>query len=358
MTDFLSYTIFDIVIKDIFISISIFIFAFLSKTILTKFILQNIRRFTLKTKTQVDDRFIDILEPPIAFSLLIFGFHFAEKQLKIENFSALFENIEKSLITFVIFWILFRSVARFSHIFSKFSSKFGKDLSDDVENFIIKFFKTIIILLAIMSILQGWGINVSAFVASLGLAGMALALAAKDTAANLFGSVVILTDKPFVKGDWILTPDVEGTIERIGIRSTRVRTFAQAQVSVPNAIMANSSITNWSRMKKRRIKMRLGLTYSTNTTQMENILKELREMLSNHKDVHKDTIMVNFDQFDDSSLSLFCYFFSTTTIWSEYLHVREDINLKIMKIVENNGAGFAFPSQSIYVENMQKNEML
>ena len=111
-------------------------------------------------------------------------------------------------------------------------------------------------------------------------------------------------------------------------------------------------------MGKRRIKMRLGLTYSTNTAQMENILKDLRQMLSNHNDVHKDTIMVHFDQFDDSSLSLFCYFFTSTTVWSEYLSVREDINLKIMKIVETNGAGFAFPSQSVYVESMPKKEML
>jgi MscS family membrane protein len=187
---------------------------------------------------------------------------------------------------------------------------------------------------------------------------MAFALAAKDTAANLFGSLVIFSDKPFKKGDWILTPNVEGTIESIGIRSTRVRTFAQALVSVPNAVMANSAITNWSEMGKRRIKMRLGLTYSTNTTQMENILKDLREMLKNHSDVHQDTIMVHFDEFQDSSLSLFCYFFTTTTVWSEFLEVRENINLKIMKIVEQNGAAFAFPSQSVYVESMPKNEMI
>ncbi len=111
-------------------------------------------------------------------------------------------------------------------------------------------------------------------------------------------------------------------------------------------------------MGKRRIKMRLGLTYSTNTNQMESILKDLREMLKNHPDVHQDTIMIYFDEFQDSSLSLFCYFFTTTTVWSEYLSVKEDINLKMMKIVEQNGAGFAFPSQSLYVESMPKNEMI
>ena len=129
-------------------------------------------------------------------------------------------------------------------------------------------------------------------------------------------------------------------------------------MSVPNAVIANSAITNWSKMGKRRIKMRLGLTYSTDATQMENILKDLRQMLKSHPDVHQDTVMVYFDKFEDSSLSLFCYFFTTTTVWAEYLRAKENINLKMMKIVEQNGASFAFPSQSVYVESMPKNEMI
>ncbi len=354
----LSYTIFEIRVVDILISIGIFLIAYFAKEFLTRIILKNLRILTSKTKNETDDKFIDILEPPMKFSILILGFFLAEEWLDLKNFQTIAANIEKTLITFVLFWILYRAVNEFSYIFTRFSSKFGKQLSSDVENFVMKFLKVIIIIIALMTILEGWGINVSAFVASLGLIGMAFALAAKDTAANLFGSLVIFTDKPFKKGDWILTPDVEGTIESIGIRSTRVRTFAQALVSVPNAVIANSAITNWSQMGKRRIKMRLGLTYSTNTNQMESILKDLREMLKNHPDVHQDTIMIYFDEFQDSSLSLFCYFFTTTTVWSEYLSVKEDINLKMMKIVEQNGAGFAFPSQSLYVESMPKNEMI
>ncbi len=358
MDTVLSYTIFDIKVIDIFIAIAIFVIAYFAKEFLTKIILKNLRLLTSKTKTTTDDKFIDILEPPMKFSILILGFFLAEEWLDFSSFQEVTKSIEKTLITFVLFWILYRAINQFSYIFAKFSTKFGKRLSADVENFVIKFLKVIIIIIGLMTIFEGWGINVSAFVASLGLIGMAFALAAKDTAANLFGSLVIFSDKPFKKGDWILTPDVEGTIESIGIRSTRVRTFAQALVSVPNAVIANSAITNWSQMGKRRIKMRLGLTYSTNTSQMENILKELREMLKNHPDVHKKTIMVHFDKFEDSSLSLFCYFFTTTTVWAKYLSVREDVNLKMMKIVEQNGAEFAFPSQSIYVESMSKNKMI
>ena len=186
---------------------------------------------------------------------------------------------------------------------------------------------------------------------------MAIALAAKDTVANLFGSLVIFSDKPFKIGDWIKTPVVEGTVEAVGIRSTKVRTFAQALVSVPNAVLANSEILNWSRMGKRRIKLILGLTYSTKAIDLQNIVKETKEMLKKHQDIHQDTIYIYFTNFDASSLGVFCYFFTKTTSWGEFMRVKEDVNFKIMQIVENNNASFAFPSQSIYLENT-KEELL
>ena len=190
--------------------------------------------------------------------------------------------------------------------------------------------------------------------AALGLGGLAFALAAKDTVANLFGSLVIFTDRPFKVGDWVETPAVEGMIEEIGIRSTKIRTFAQALVSMPNATLANAPITNWSRMGKRRVKTRLGLTYNTTVEQMQAILEEIKTMLKKHPDVHQETILVSFDEFDNSALSIFLYFFTKTTVWLEYLHVREDVNFKIMQIVARNGAQFAFPSQTLYVESLPK----
>jgi len=358
MQEFLNYTVFDIKAVDIIIAIAIFFFAYFLKVQMTKIILNNLKILTSKSKTNLDDNLLEILDGPIKYSILVAGFYFAVNWLNIPSFKGIANNIEHTLIIFIIFWTLYRAVHKLSLLVTKFSDKHDRQLNDDVANLIIKFLKVIIVVIGGMTMLDFWGINVSAFLASLGLIGMAFALAAKDTAANLFGSLVILSDKPFAKGDWVLTPDVEGVIESTGVRSTKVRTFAQALVSVPNAVMANSSITNWSRMGKRRIKMRIGLTYSTNTTQVENILKELREMLKKHPDVHQKTIMVHFDQFDSSSLSLFCYFFSNTTVWAQYLAVREDVNLKIMKIVEQNNAHFAFPSQSLYIESMPKNDML
>ena len=200
-------------------------------------------------------------------------------------------------------------------------------------------------------VLQGWGYNVTGFVASLGIGGLAFALAAKDTASNLFGSLVIFGDKPFEIGDWIKSDEVEGVVEDIGIRSTKVRTFAQALVNVPNANLANSAIINWSRMGKRRIKMNIGLTYDTSELQMRNILKDIRDMLTKHKDIHQSTIYIYFTDYNDSSLGIFCYFFTNTIKWGEYMSVKEEINLLIMKIIEDNGAFFAFPTQTIQIES-------
>jgi MscS family membrane protein len=203
-------------------------------------------------------------------------------------------------------------------------------------------------------ILQSWGYNVTGFVASLGIGGLAFALAAKDTAANLFGSLVIFGDKPFEIGDWIKTDEVEGTVEDIGIRSTKVRTFAQALVHVPNATLANSAIINWSRMGKRRIKMNVGLTYETTEAQMRTIVEQIRSMLQGHEEIDQSTLFIHFTDYSESSLDIFCYFFTKTTVWGEYLRVREDVNLKIKKIVEENGSAFAFPSRTVYLESDER----
>jgi MscS family membrane protein len=252
----------------------------------------------------------------------------------------------------VIFRLLYNVADEIKGIFSHFSKKLDTSIGQDIENFLRKTLKFLIVVFGIMTMLQEWGVNIVGFVASLGIGGLALALAAKDTAANLFGTLVLFLDRPFKIGDWIDTGSAEGVVEDIGFRSTKVRTFAKSITTVPNATLANASINNWSRMNKRRIKMRLGLVYSTTKEQMENILKDIKTMLQNHPHVHQDQILINFDQMQDSALSIFCYFFTTTTKWDEYLNVREDVNLKLMDIVYSHKSDFAFPSQSIYVEKV------
>ena len=182
---------------------------------------------------------------------------------------------------------------------------------------------------------------------------LAFALAAKDTASNLFGSFALLADKSIRIGEWIKVGGVEGVVEDVGMRTTKIRSFQKSLITVPNSIVANSPIENFSRRGIRRIKMHIGLTYATNSEQIIQIIQDIKSMLQTHKGIsQKDSLMVNFDTFGDSSLNIFIYTFTQTANWAKYLEISEEIHLKIMEIVEKNGSGFAFPSQSIYVEQL------
>ena len=325
----------------------------LLKKIFRKTLFGLLEKIISKTKTQIDDNLLLVLKQPFELFLLTIGLKVG---LNIIDFNKeidfILNNVIKSLFTFVLFWAIFVIISPISNTIINNSSKLsGKNLGKDLANLINKFIQVIIVALGFITILQEWGYNITGFLASLGLVGMAVALAAKDTVANLFGSLVIFSDKPFKIGDWIKTSNVEGVVEAVGIRSTKVRTFAQALVAVPNATLANTEILNWSKMGKRRIKMSIGLTYDTTQKKMNKILKEIRAMLKNDINVHQDTIHIYFTDFNDSSLGIFCYFFTKSTAWDEYMRVREDVNLKIMQIVEKNNSSFAFPTQSILIEN-------
>lgn len=330
----------------------VLLFLFLRRYV-RKFLFALLEKVVAKTTTKIDDEILRVLKKPFELFFLTAGVQIALQFIELEvKLAAFLNNIIMTFFTIALFWAIYSILRPFSDIIVASSSKLsGKDLGKDLANLITKFVQIIVIALGIITILQEWGYNITGFLASLGLVGMAIALAAKDTVANLFGSLVIFSDKPFKIGDWIKTSNVEGTVEEVGIRSTKVRTFAQAMVSVPNATLANTEILNWSRMGKRRIKMSLGLTYSTSTAQMEKIVNDIRELLKNDANIHQETIHVYFTDFNDSALGIFCYFFTKSTDWAQYMKVREEINLKLMKIVEENGSSFAFPTQSIFIEN-------
>lgn len=335
-----------------FIAISIFIAILIARLVLRTIVYRIVK----KTKNTYDDDLFDALDVPVKYMFLVIGSILAKSVLILDDEISLFlDQILRSFFIVILFWGIIKVVTHLSDHIHKITNKFGDKVSIEVANFMIKSIRFFLIILAAIAVLQEWGYNVSGFLASMGLVGMAFALAAKDTAANLFGSLVIFTDKPFEVKDWIKTPEVEGIIESIGIRSTQVRTFAQAQVTVPNATLANSAILNWSRMGKRRIKMNIGLTYQTKGETVKKIVDDIRSMLENHPDIHQETIHIYFTTFNASSLDIFCYFFTNTTNWGEYMAVLEDTNLKIMQIVEQNGSSFAYPTQTLYLNNEDNN---
>lgn len=351
---FLDYTLLGYPIAPMLGSVAIFIVTLLLKNKITSLLLKPLRAIGKRTDSDIWERIANLCEAPLRLLLWFTGTFIALHSLPFPYIEPFVKVVYRSALTFIIFWMLLRMVDGFSNIFHLFSSKLGREINEDIQNFIAKSLRILVMILGIMAMLQEWGVNVSAFVASLGLGGLAFALAAKDTVANLFGSVVIFSDRPFQVGDWVQTPDIEGNIEEIGIRSTKVRTFAQALVSVPNATFANAIITNWTRMGKRLIRMSVGLTYGTSMEQMKAIIADLETMLRAHPDVHPDVIVVRFDALESSSMSILLHFFTIPTDMENHLHVKESINFEIMRIVEKNGAHFAFPSQSLYIESLPK----
>ena len=211
--------------------------------------------------------------------------------------------------------------------------------------------------MAVLMLVQNLGYSISGLLASLGIGGLAVALAAKDSLSNIFGSLMILLDRPFTLGDWVKVGDMEGTIEEVGFRSTRIRTFAKTQITIPNSTLMNMSIDNFSRMPKRRIKMTVGITYATTPAKMRQAVADIKLMLRNHPAIDQDFFLVNFTDFGPSSLDIMVYCFTSSTVWNEYLDAREDVCLKIMETLENLGLEIAFPSRSVYLQQMETDQL-
>ena len=352
--DFLyKHKLWDIPYIKLLYALGVFLLFLVFRKVFSVLVVGAVKKYASKTKSNLDDNIIKIIHEPLKFLFIVIGLQLSLEVAGVGGDSV--SKIIKSLFIYIVFWILFSSIDVAKESIYRFSKKFGKELYREIGAFFIKALKIVVFSIGLVSILQTWGINVSAFIASLGLGGLAFALAAKDTASNLFGGLSILADKALKIDDWIKVGGVEGTVEDIGLRTIKVRTFGMSLVTVPNQVVANNPIENFSRRDIRRIKMRVGLVYSTSREQLVKILDDIKSMIKSHEGISQnDTILVNFDEFGASDLSIFIYCFTNTADWAKYLEIREDVNLQIMKIVEENGSDFAFPSQSVYVESMPK----
>jgi MscS family membrane protein len=332
----------------------VFGFFLLLRKLFTRIIMGFLTFITRKTETKLDDRIILALKEPIRFTFVVVGAHLFFLLIFKEN--DVIRLLLESLIIITIFWALIAIVEATKELLFHYSDS-NIHLSRELSAFVVRIIKVVIFAIGLSAILYTWGINVTALIASLGLGGLAFALAAKDAASNLFGSIALLMDKSIKVGEWVKIGSVEGVVEDVGMRTTKIRSFQKSLITVANQVVANSPIENFSRRGIRRIKMRIGLTYDTNSKQIENIIQDIRGMLKAHPGIsQKDTMLVNFDTFGDSALSIFIYTFTHTAVWAQYLDTLENINIKIMHIVEKNGSSFAFPSQSIYVETLPEKE--
>ena len=318
-------------------------------------IVKSLLRVARRTPTELDDLIVRALVKPLSFLIVVMGVSLSLLILGVEK--ALVYKVIRTLLIFTIGWSAFNLILAFEDKFYEFAQRFGKEVSREIGGFLVKLIKAFVIVVSTLAVLQEWGINVSALLASLGLMGLAVSLAAKDTLENIISGFVILLDKPILTGETGNIAGVQGTVEDIGLRSTKIRTFDKTLVTIPNREIVNQNIENWSRRDRRRVRTYIGVVYSTTREQMESILRDIREMLANHPRVsQKDGFYVHFEVFGDSSLNILLQYYTDTADYGEYLKIVEDINLKIMEIVERNGSSFAFPSRSIYVEKLPNGE--
>ena len=227
-------------------------------------------------------------------------------------------------------------------------------LSKDLLNWIIKAIKILILILGAAAVLELWGIKIGPIIAGLGLFGVAVALGAQDLFKNLISGILVLVEKRFKVGDWIVVENIiEGIVEGIGFRSTVVRKFDKSVAVIPNFQFAENAVINISETTNWRISWIITLQYDTTIDQLKKIRDEIDKYISNSKDYKiSDNTMhaVRIDKFSDSSIDMYVRCFTNTDKWSEWLKVKERLAIAIKEIVEKNKASFAFPSQSIYVE--------
>lgn len=328
---------------------------FIFKRVLVRGALGILRRIAQQRSESMMANVLDAFALPLQALFMLLGVYFATEVLTLpEEIDAFAVEAISIAAGFCVFWALFRAVEPLGVSLNRLVGRFGAGLGDDLRQFFIRGVKTLIVVIGGVIILENWGIDVSAFLGGLGLAGMAVALAAKDSVANIFGGLTIFADNLYKRGDWIETPHFEGTVEVVGLRATKVRTFAKALVTMPNAQIVDSPVINWSRMTHRRIKMVIGLEYRTTAKQMEAIVDKLRDFLKNDEDVAQTDVaqMVHFSDFGASSINIDLYYFTKTTDWVTWRDIRNRHIIAFKRIVEEEGAAFAFPSQSLYVESM------
>ena len=344
--------IFGINVSEIIIGLIIFLFFYVLRRLFARFIIKRLSKFVLRSKNQIDDAIIDVIEGPLKFLPVVIGFFIASSYIDFStNVQNFIDLINRSLITIFIFWLLHQLVVPFSFLIKKFEDKISKPLVD----WTLRGLKILIFVLGIVAILELWGIKVGPVIAGLGLFGVAVALGAQDLFKNLISGIMILMEKRFTIGDVILVSgEVEGVVEQIGFRSTLIRRFDTTPVMIPNYKFAEQSVINHTRRHHRRIRWLIGLEYRTTTQQLKNIRDQISSLIQDDSKYAKNentNFFVRIDSFSDSSIDMLVQAFTETNDWGEFLKIKESLAVNIIEIVEKNKAGFAFPSQSIYLES-------
>ena len=325
------------------------------KRLMTKLLVQ-----ADKTRIPWDSALLEAVGRPLTVLIWLIGITLAADIVKHETEAVIFKIInpvrEVGVIA-IIAWILVRFVRQAELHFIRLRLEAGAPVDRTTADAIAKLLRISVLITAFLVILQSLGYSISGVLAFGGVSGIVAGFAAKDLLANFFGGLMIYLDRPFEVGDWIRSPDkeIEGTVEDIGWRLTRIRTFDKRPLYVPNSVFASIAVENPQRMTNRRIYETIGIRYD-DAGKMAAITRDVKQMLRDHPEIDTNlTMIVNFVAFAPSSLDFFVYTFTKTTEWIRFHEIKEDVMLKILEVIERHGAESAFPTSTIHIAHEQDN---
>lgn len=334
--------------------ISVALLIIIVTIIINKILISNIFKFLIRlvntTKTPLDNNFIKAIENPMKLLVFFYGFYYALKVINLDGFNLSTlstTKIIKIAVVIAICYFLYNLTLENSVLYTRMSKNKGNNTI--IFPFISIIIRLMIIVIGVIIIANEF--KFTGFIAGLGISGVAFALAAQDTFSNLFGGVVIVLDKPFAIGDWIQTSEIEGTIEEITFRSTKIRTFSMALATVPNSKLANCNIINWTQRDLRRIHFKFTISSETSIDKIKLVVEKIEDMLKQHSAVDNRGIISSFNELSSYGFGIFIYFYTNIMDYVRYEKLKQDINIKILEILKSEKVQLSF--LSLNLESME-----
>ncbi len=320
--------------------------------LLARVVLARLERRAALTRNLWDDALLRAVKQPVILLIWLLGANIVLEIIGESSDAAIFDmasDAREVLVAVLVTWFLVRLVLE---IEQRLVDEHDGDVDVTTVHAIGKLVRVAVVITGALVVMQSLGYSISGVLAFGGIGGIAVGFAAKDMLANFFGGLMVYLDRPFAVGDWIRSPDknIEGTVEEIGWRQTRIRTFDKRPLYVPNATFTQISVENPSRMLNRRIYETIGVRYS-DARQVGTIVEDVKAMLKGHEAIDTDqTLIVNFNGFGPSSLDFFIYTFTKTTNWVEFHVIKQDVLLRVLEIIHGHDADVAFPTRTLHIE--------
>ncbi|MFX3617268.1 MAG: mechanosensitive ion channel family protein [Sporolactobacillus sp.] len=328
--------------SDGLIALAILLAFYLAALLFSRYLPRILAKLSKLSKNQIDDALIISFRKPIALILMVTGVYLALSYLPIPRSSVkIIRLFYSSFATLSIGWGFYLFSNAIGAFFGRMGDRFDLQFNNIIIPFLSKIAKFLVVVFTLVGILDQWNYHVTGLITGLGIGGLAIAMAAKDTLSNFFGGIVIITDAPFTIGESIQSGTIEGVVEDINFRSTRIRTADQALVTVPNSTLANQPITNMSRIGKRRVAFSAPLDIGTTSQQLQSCLKQIRQLLSDNDALYEDGQMVYLDKISPTSIDLTVQFYTKTIDFNEWTKIKETFNMSLIDILAKEGVELA-----------------